>query len=105
MGEFNTPVEENTDYDFSRTRVVPNVPFDSASSKENRTEGFCPANLIAKGTNNSDLNEKDIQTTRVNPDVAFDSKPNKDEGEIDRLGNTTNIQDAFTFAQCWDLLL
>jgi hypothetical protein len=36
--DFNTSVEEITDYDFSGTRVIPDVPFDSASSKENSSE-------------------------------------------------------------------
>ena len=48
-------------------------------------------------TSNSNFNEKDIHTTRDDPDVTVDSESNKDEGETDMLGNTTNIQDAFIF--------
>ena len=43
--DFNISVEENIDYDFSRTREFPDVPFDRASSKENQTEDFCPSNI------------------------------------------------------------
>ena len=56
--DFNTSAEGNTDCDFSRSRVFPNVPFDIESS--------CRM-LI-----------KDFSRTREFPDVPLDSESSKE---------------------------
>ena len=79
--DFNVSVEANDEdatSDFSRTRVIPEVPSDKESDKENRTKTLCPS-------------------SRDDPDVTFDIDSNMDDGEIGMSGNTNNIQDAFIF--------
>ena len=64
---------------------------------ESLTKELCPDKAIAKETNNSDIKQQEIQTIKVNPNAVFDSESKKDEGEIDRLQDTSLIQDAFIF--------
>ena len=73
-------VEEDASYNFSRTRKFPVVPL-----------------IQAVEISYSDYNNEDIHITRDDPNVSFDSESNTDDGEIDVLGNISNIQDAFIF--------
>ena len=53
--------------------------------------------LVRLPFNDSSFNEEDIHITREDPEVSFDEKSKMDDGEVDVLGNTDNIQDAFIF--------
>ena len=86
---FGPPIMQDADKNYCKTREFPDVPLDSESSMESLTKELCPAKTIVKETNKSDIKEKGIQTIRVNPDVVFDSESKKDEGEIDRLQDTS----------------
>ena len=65
----NTRLLQNTDDDFSSTRVFPGVPFDSESSKENHSKVSSPYILQDVGA--------DFSSTRVFPGVPFDSESSK----------------------------
>ena len=84
-------------HDESSTRDVPDVPLDSGSSKESRIKELYPTEDSLEEANNPNIVEKDIITTRVDPEVASERESKKDEEEMDRLQDTSLIQDAFIF--------